>query len=113
MILKIDFNFQEVSREKVRAEIMNLNVKQPSTNGSIPAPILKQSVGVYVPFLTKATNHSITENVFPEQLKKLKVIPLHKKKDSLKKNNYRSVSLLSHVSKVFERIIHKQINIYM
>ena len=70
-------------------------------------------MGVYLPFLTKATNHAITENTFPDQLKKSEVIPLHKKEDPLKKENYRPVSLLPHVSKVFERIIYKQINIYM
>ena len=90
-----------------------MNVKRSSTNRSIPATILKQCVGVYLPFLTKAINHVITENSFPEQLKKSEVIPLHKKEDPLKKENYRPVSLLPHVSKVFERIIYKQININM
>ena len=80
---------------------------------SIPTTILKQCVDVYLLFLTKAINHAITENTFPEQLKKSEVIPLHKKEDPLKKENYRPVSLLPHVSKVFERIIYKQINIYM
>ena len=42
-----------------------------------------------------------------------KVVPFHKKEDPLKKENYRPVSLLPHASKVFERIICKQINIYM
>ena len=40
-------------------------------NGSIPATVLKQCVDVYLPFLTKSINHAITENSFPEQLKKL------------------------------------------
>ena len=64
-------------------------------------------MNVYLPVLTKAINHAITETIFPEQFKKLKVIPLHKKKDLLKKENYRAVSLLLHISKVFERIIYK------
>ena len=64
----------------------------------------------YLPFLTKAKNHAITENIFPE---KSEVIPLYKKEDPLTKENYRPVSLLPHVSKVFERIIYKQSNIYM
>ena len=33
--------------------------------------------------------------------------------DPLKKKNYRPMSLLSHVSKDFERKIYKQITIYM
>ena len=68
---------------------------------------------VYLSFLTKAINHTITKNTFPKQLKKSEVIPLYKKEDPLKKENYKPMSLLPHVSKVFERIIYKQINIYM
>ena len=90
-----------------------MNVNKYSTNVSIPTTILKQCVDVYLLFLTKAINHAITENTFPEQLKKSEVIPLYKKEDPLKKENYEPMSLLPHVSKVFERIIYKQINIYM
>ena len=61
-------------------------------------------------FLTKAINHAITENIFPEQLK---LIPWYKREDPWKRGNYRPVSLLPQVSKFFERIIYKQINIYM
>ena len=39
---------------------------------------------VYLPFLTKAMNRTTTENIFAEQLKKFKVIPLCKKEDSFK-----------------------------
>ena len=38
---------------------------------------------------------------------------MYKKLDPLQKENYRPVSLLPHVSKAFERIIHKQITNYM
>ena len=58
-------------------------------------------------------NHAITENIFPEQLKSSEVIQLYKKVDSSKRENCRPVSLLPHVSNVFERIIYKQISIYM
>ena len=36
-IVSGDFNFQEIAREDVKKEIINLNVKKSSTNGSIPA----------------------------------------------------------------------------
>ena len=44
---------------------------------STPETILKQYVEVYLPFLTRATSHTITENISSVQMKKLKVIPLH------------------------------------
>ena len=65
-----NFNFQEVSREDIKKEIINLNEKKSSTIGSIPVTILRQCVEVYLQFLTKAINHTETENIFPEQLKK-------------------------------------------
>ena len=108
-----DFDFQEDSREDVKNKIINLNVKKSSTNGFIPATILNQYGDVDLPFLTKAINHTLTENIFPEKLKKSEVIPLYKKEDPLKKENYRPESLLPHVAKVFEGIIYKQITIYM
>ena len=38
---------------------------------------------------------------------------LFTKKDALNKENYRPVSLLSHMSKVFERLLYKQIETFM
>ena len=50
---------------------------------------------------------------FSDELKLAQVIPLFKKADPFDKTNYRTVSLLSHFSKVFERLIYNQINEYI
>ena len=84
-----------------------------SKSRSIPATILKQSIEIHLPFLTNSINYTIKNGEFPDKLKKSKIIPLYKKEDPLKKENYQSISLLPHVSKVFERIRYKQINYYM
>ena len=107
-----DFDFETVSMEDVKREILNLSIKKSSTSGSIPATILKQSLDIYLPYLTKSINYTINEGKFPAELKHSEVIPLFKKEDPLKKENYRPVSLLPHLSKVFERMIYKQINVY-
>ena len=112
-IIPENFHFKEVSKDDVRKEIRNLNVKKLSTYSSIPASILKQCVDAYLPYLTDSINYSLRESTFPEELKHSEVIPVYKKLDPLKKENYRPVSLLPHVSKVFERIIYQQINTYM
>ena len=75
--------------------------------------MLKQCVDIYLPFLTNAINKKFLGNYFPKELKKAKTIPVYKKDDPLKKENYRPVSLLPHVSKIFERSIYNQINNYM
>ena len=84
-----------------------------STGDSILATILKQSLDIYLPYLTKSINYTINEDKFSAELKQPEVIPLLKKEDPLKKENYRAVSLLPHLSKVFKIIIYKQINLYM
>ena len=58
-------------------------------------------------------NHSFKESTFPDELKQSEVIPVYKKLDPLQKENYRPVSLLPQILKVFEREIYKQINNFM
>ena len=53
------------------------------------------------------------KSVSPQKLKQAEAIPLYKKRDPLNKENYRPVSPLPHLSKVFERIIYKQIKSYV
>ena len=92
-------------------ENLNLNIKKSSTSGPIPATIFKKSLDIYLPYLTKSINYTNNEGKFPAELKHSEVMPLFKKKDPLKKRNYKPVSLLPHSLKVFERIIYKQINV--
>ena len=66
-----------------------------------------------MPHLPNSINYSTRYSSFPQELKLLEVILVYKKLDPLQKENYRPVSLLPHVSKIFERIIHKQIMNYM
>ena len=50
---------------------------------------------------TNTINHSLKESSFPNELKESEVIPAYVTLDSLQEN-YRPVSLLPHISKVFE-----------
>ena len=51
-------------------------------------------------------NKSIESSIFPENLKAAQVSPLFKKNNSLDKGNYRPVSVLPCISKIYERAIH-------
>ena len=112
-ILLESFKFQFLSNNEVKKEIENLDTKNSSTDGAIPATILKQCVNAYLPHFTNSINSSIQHSNFSEELKLSEVIPVYKKLDPLQKENYRHVSLLPHVSEIFWRIIHKQITNYM
>ena len=58
-------------------------------------------------------NYSVTYGIYPDNLKHADVSPVFKKGDRFDKENYRPVSILSALSKIFERLFYYQINDYM
>ena len=106
-------NFSKVTESEVRKEILNLSTKKATKNDDIPAKIPKKSVDIYIKEITFIINDCIGKGIFPDDLKLADVSPIFEKEDSFKKENYRTVSILPHLSKVFERIIYKQIDTFM
>ena len=51
----------------------------------------------------------LTNGIFPSDWKKGNIVPVHKKNDKQRLNNYRPISLLPICSKIFERIIFNEI----
>ena len=48
--------------------------------------------------------------MFPDELKLAEVVPVYKKNDKKDKNNYWPMSILSNISKVYEKYMPKQLN---
>jgi len=57
-------------------------------------------------------NASFNKGIFPDALKIAKVVPIFKSDDKSVLSNYRSVSVLSVISKMFERLMYKRLNTY-
>lgn len=105
----ISFDFKLVTEESVSKTIDGLKSK-PSVGFDGTSTIFLKSVRDEIcPFLTYFVNKAINEGEFPELLKIARVIPLLKKGNVHDLNNYRPVSVLSPLSKVFERILHDQL----
>ena len=58
-------------------------------------------------------NQSLLQGVFPNELKVANVIPLYKADDPLKFNNYRPVSLLSILSKIFKKAMYNRLTDFL
>ena len=92
---------------------MNLSTKKATKNGDIPAKILKKSLDIYIKEIRFIINDCIENGIFLDDLKLADVSPIFKEEDSFKKEIYRLVSILPHMSKVFERILYEQIDTFM
>ena len=110
---KSSLKFNSASELDVKKEILNLSSKKATRKGDIPAKILKSSINTCLSELTILINNCLKEGVFLDDLKLADITRIFKKEDSLNKENYRPISILSHLSKVFERILYKQINSFM
>ena len=64
-------------------------------------------------YLAGVINCSIATSSFPDELQLAEVMSAFKKDYPLDKENYRQISLLSHTSKIYEKILFKQINDYI
>ena len=85
-----------------------INSKAIGIHG-IPNRALKDSDEIISPSLTDIFNFSVANKVFPEDLKVGKIAPVHKSGDKDQLNNYRSISVLPTVARVFEKIIYGQL----
>ena len=101
-----------VTVKKVKSLLSSLKNKTSSSVDQLD----NFSVKLAAPYIAGPLHHVITLSImqqkFPTSWKLTKIVPLHKKKSVLKKENYRPVAILSPLSKVLEKIMYEQISHY-
>ena len=108
------FSFWEVDVTEMAKEIENLDAKKSGTFMNIPVKRLKDVVDIVAEPLSQIWKLEIVQGKkFASQLKRGDITPLHKKLENILKENYRPVSLLPVVSKLFERIMQKQMKTFI
>ena len=60
---------------------------------------------IFANFITDHFNYCIAYGEFPDELKHADVIPAHKKNEKCHKTNYRPVSVLTNISKIYEKLL--------
>ena len=96
------FSFKPISKLDIDKEVELINPKKASASDSIPPTILKISSEVSADTLNKLFNDMLKIGTFPDNLKLADITPVIKKKNPLHKVNYRPVSVLPSISKIFE-----------
>ena len=84
------------------------NNKSPESDDIHPR-VFKQSITFILKPLCNIFNLSLERRIFPQNLKRAKVIPIYKKGEHNKLNNYRPISLLSIFSKTLEKLVYNRL----
>ena len=99
----------EFSEEDIISAIDEIDPESATSDGDIPAKILKFCKRPLSHALFKLWKCSYEVGKIPQVYKEQFITPVYKKGNKTEPANYRPVSLTSHVIKVFERIIRKNL----
>ena len=105
------FTFKNVTEEDIVNIFNDLHSKKSSGHDSISAKLLKQLQPTLIKSLVIIINQC--SGIFPDQLKLAKVIPVFKKGNKKLLENYRPISILPSISKIFEKVVFNQLTGYL
>ena len=100
------FVFSQVDPSAVFSEIQNINATK-KTSGAIPTDKLELASNICYKEIAYHINNAIVTNTFPDILKLADVSPIFKNGESTTDVNYRPISVLSSLSKIYERLLSK------
>ena len=108
----LSFSFHEVTSQEIEKELKCLDPTKATQGNDVPTKIIKENFDIFVPFLTWDINTSIDNSRFPTKLKMADIMPIFKKDGKNLKQNYRPISILPNLSKIYEKCLFNQISPY-
>ena len=81
--------------------IQDLNAKKSCQTSDTPTKIIKLNSDIFSNLIYKHFNYCIDKGKFPNNLKYANIVPIDKK-NKCKKENYRRLSILPNLSKIYE-----------
>ena len=106
-------NFQAVQSNTISNLLEACNINKAAGIDDVSGRFLKDGVDVLAIPITQICNLSIKLSHFPKDCKLAKLKPLYKKGTKTDTKNFRPISLLPIVSKIFEKVIHDQTMEYL
>ena len=107
------FEIKHLVLDDIKKFIKKLDASKSCELDKIPAGILKDCNEVIAPYLTYIYNCSISTAILADDWKTARVSPVFKAGSKEDCDNYRPISILSIVAKIFEKLIYGQLNKYL
>ena len=90
-------------------ELLKTDPKKATARNSIPSKTWKLCADIFADILQNFFIDILSLGNFADNMKLANIKPTFKKKDPLKKEDYRLVVILSFISKIFEKLMQKQV----
>ena len=113
ILTKSKFVFSKVTEDEVAKELSRIVVDKAPGLDDIHPRLLKEGAPFITAPLTHMFNVSLRTGRNPPDWKKSRVTPIFKSGDKTDPGNYRPISILSSVMKVFEKLLDKQVRQYL
>lgn len=106
------FYLRPTNQQEIVNIIKSMKKKSPG-HDDISINVIKECKHEISSFLEHIINTSFIEGCFPKHLQIARVVPIYKKGDQSLLSNYRPVSILPCISKIFEKIVAHRIMNYL
>ena len=110
---KSKFSFSPVNAEDLIKAMSKLKSSQGFGMDNISSFFLKKSMPILANGLCQIFNMSLSTGQFPDSWKVARVAPIYKDGSSSENSNYRPISVLPVVSRLFEKLIYDQLYTYL
>ena len=107
------FKFQLIDKDTILKIGKNMKPKSSSGPDNISSKLLKHILPEIAEPLTHIINLSLKSGLVPDLMKESIIIPIYKDGDPKELGNHRPISLLNSISKIYEKIVHKQLYEYV
>ena len=107
------FSLKTPSIGRVHKLLTKIDEKKSVGLDKIPSKLLKIAADIIAPSLTAILTASINTGIFPNEWKESMVSPVYKSGARNDPSNYRPISVIPVIAKIFERIVYDQLYEYL
>ena len=107
------FEFRPTDSGQVLKLLNKLNKSKGTGLDKLSSRLIRECADLISPYISIIFNCCLTTGTFPDDWKLAKVTPIFKQGDRSDMNNYRPISVISAIAKVFERIVYNQLSSYL
>ena len=106
-----NFKFKQVSEVEVLKAVRSIKTNATGID-DISALFVKTGIEISLPFITDIINNALKLNYFPNRWKLALIRPIPKTQNPVSPSDFRPISLLPALSKIYEKILSDQMKKY-